>query len=38
MASDAIVKEIYIEAPPRVVYEFLTDSVKIVRRMGTRCC
>jgi len=31
----AIIKEIYIEAPPRVVYEFLTDPAKIARWIGT---
>jgi uncharacterized protein YndB with AHSA1/START domain len=32
--ADPIVKEIYIEARPQEVYEFLTDSTKMVRWMG----
>ncbi|HEX2715299.1 MAG TPA: SRPBCC domain-containing protein [Candidatus Acidoferrales bacterium] len=36
MASDPIVKEIYIDAPPAVVFEFLTDPVKMIRWMGLR--
>jgi hypothetical protein len=31
MSSDPLVKEIYIEAPPSVVFEFLTDPVKMLR-------
>jgi uncharacterized protein YndB with AHSA1/START domain len=29
-----LVKEIYIDAPPQVVFEFLTDPVKMLRWMG----
>ena len=36
MAAEPIVKEIYIEAPPQIVFEFLTDPVKMVRWMGIR--
>ena len=36
MASDPIVKEIYIEAPPSVVFKFLTDPLKMLRWMGIR--
>ena len=36
MASDPIVKEIYIDAPPAVVFEFLTDPKKMIRWMGIR--
>lgn len=35
MACDPIVKEIYIEAPPSVVFEFLTDPAKMTRWMGS---
>lgn len=34
MAAEPLVKEIYIEAPPEVVFGFLTDPVKMVRWMG----
>jgi len=34
VASDPIVKEIYIEAPPEIVFEFLTDPRKFLRWMG----
>lgn len=34
MAADPIVKVIYIEAPPKEVFEFLTDPAKMVRWMG----
>ena len=34
MLSELVVKEIYIDAPPQVVYEFLTDPVKVLRWMG----
>lgn len=34
MNSDALVKEIYIEAPPQIVFELLTDPVKMLRWMG----
>ena len=34
MASEPIVKEIYIEAAPAVVFEHLTDPAKINRWMG----
>jgi uncharacterized protein YndB with AHSA1/START domain len=36
VAAEPIVKEIYIDAPPRIVFEFLTDPVKMVRWMGIR--
>ena len=34
MATDPIVKEVYIEAAPEKVFEFLTDPAKMVRWMG----
>lgn len=34
MTSDPLVKEIYIDAPPGVVFELLTDPVKMLRWMG----
>ena len=34
MASDSLTKEIYIEAPPSVVFAFLTDPKKMIRWMG----
>jgi uncharacterized protein YndB with AHSA1/START domain len=34
VASDPIVKEIYINAPPSLVFEFLTDTAKMLRWMG----
>lgn len=34
LASDPLVKEIFIEAPPAVVFQFLTDPTKIVLWMG----
>jgi uncharacterized protein YndB with AHSA1/START domain len=34
VAADPIVKEIYIEAAPEVIFEFLTDPKKMVRWMG----
>jgi len=36
MASDPIVKEIYIAAPPSVVFKFLTDPKMMIRWMGIR--
>lgn len=36
MASEPIVKEIYIDAPPSVVFEFLTDPEKMIGWMGIR--
>lgn len=36
MASDPIVKEIYIDAPPSAVFKFLTDPTKMLRWMGIR--
>jgi uncharacterized protein YndB with AHSA1/START domain len=36
MASDPIVREIYIDAPPSVVFKFLTDPGKMIRWMGLR--
>jgi uncharacterized protein YndB with AHSA1/START domain len=36
MASDPIVKEIYIDAPPSLVFKFLTDPTKMIRWMGIR--
>ena len=36
MAGEPIVKEIYIEAPPHIIFEFLTDPVKMLRWMGIR--
>ena len=32
----AIIKEIFIKAPPRVVFDILTNPVKIVRWMGSQ--
>lgn len=34
MNSDPLVKEIFINATPEVVFEFLTDPVKMLRWMG----
>jgi uncharacterized protein YndB with AHSA1/START domain len=34
VAADPLVKEIYIEAPPEVVFSFLTDPAKMIRWMG----
>lgn len=34
MAADPIVKEIYIEASPEIVFEYLTDPQKMIRWMG----
>ena len=34
MTSDPVVKQIYIDAPPQVVFELLTDPVKMLRWMG----
>jgi uncharacterized protein YndB with AHSA1/START domain len=34
VVSDPLVKEIYIDAPPQVIFAFLTDPVKMVRWMG----
>jgi uncharacterized protein YndB with AHSA1/START domain len=36
VASDPIVKEIYIDAPPSVVFQFLTDPQKMLSWMGIR--
>jgi uncharacterized protein YndB with AHSA1/START domain len=36
VASDPLVKEIYIDAKPHVVFQFLTDPQKMVRWMGIR--
>ena len=32
--ADPLIKEIYIDAPPEVVFSFLTDPVKMIRWMG----
>lgn len=34
MAADPLVKEIFIAAPPEVVFQFLIDPAKMVRWMG----
>lgn len=34
MTAEPLGKDIYIEAPPEVVFEFLTDPLKMVRWMG----
>jgi uncharacterized protein YndB with AHSA1/START domain len=34
LAADPLIKEIYIEAPPSVVFQFLTDPAKMIRWMG----
>jgi uncharacterized protein YndB with AHSA1/START domain len=34
VTAEPIIKEVFIEAPPRVVFEFLTDPAKMVRWMG----
>ncbi len=34
MAAEPLVKEIFIEAPPEVVFNFLTDPQRMVRWMG----
>lgn len=36
MASEPIVKEIYIEASPETIFEFLTNQEKFLRWMGVR--
>jgi uncharacterized protein YndB with AHSA1/START domain len=36
VAAEPIVKEIYIEASPQIVFAFLTDPVKMLRWMGIR--
>jgi uncharacterized protein YndB with AHSA1/START domain len=36
MTSEPIFKEIYIDAPPSVVFKFLTDPKKMTRWMGLR--
>ena len=36
MTTEPIVKEIYIDAPPSVVFKFLTDPKKMTRWMGIR--
>lgn len=36
MAAEPIVKEMHIEASPQVVFEFLTDPLKMLRWMGIR--
>ena len=36
MPSEPIIKEIYIDAPPSVVFKFLTDPKKMLRWMGIR--
>jgi uncharacterized protein YndB with AHSA1/START domain len=36
VAGDPLVKEIHIDAPPQIVFEFLTDPEKMVRWMGIR--
>jgi len=34
LSADPLIKEIFIDAPPEVVFQFLTDPVKMVRWMG----
>ena len=34
MPADPLVKEIFIEAPPEVVFQFFTDPAKMIRWMG----
>jgi len=34
VAAEPLVKEIYIDAPPQVVFSFLTDPIKMIRWMG----
>jgi uncharacterized protein YndB with AHSA1/START domain len=36
VASEPVVKEIYMEAPPAVLFGFLTDPVKMLRGIGIR--
>jgi uncharacterized protein YndB with AHSA1/START domain len=36
MAASPIRKELYIEAPPELVFTFLTDPAKMARWLGTR--
>lgn len=36
VAAEPLIKEIYIDAPPQVVFTFLTDPVKMIRWMGIR--
>lgn len=33
---DPLVKEVFIDAPPSVVFQFLTDPTKMIRWMGIR--
>ena len=33
---DPLVKEVFIDAPPSVVFQFLTDPAKMIRWMGIR--
>ncbi len=33
---DPLVKEVFIDAPPSVVFQFLTDPAKMIRWMGLR--
>jgi uncharacterized protein YndB with AHSA1/START domain len=33
---DPIIKEVFIDAPPSVVFQFLTDPAKMIRWMGIR--
>lgn len=34
LATDPLIKEIYIDAPSSVVFQFLIDPVKMIRWMG----
>jgi uncharacterized protein YndB with AHSA1/START domain len=34
LAAEPLIKEIYIDAPPAVVFQFLTDPAKMLRWMG----
>ncbi len=36
LASEPLIKEIFIEAPPPVVFQLLTDPTKIIRWLGIR--
>jgi uncharacterized protein YndB with AHSA1/START domain len=33
---DPVVKEVFIDAPPSIVFQFLTDPAKMIRWMGIR--
>jgi uncharacterized protein YndB with AHSA1/START domain len=36
LAVDPLIKEVFIDAPPSVVFQFLTDPAKMIRWMGIK--